>query len=324
MYVSETTKGVPFPKGSLRPYGPLSLEPAATVLNYGQGLFEGAKAFRTAKNRIVLFRPHENSKRLNYGASKFVMPPVPEEVFMHGVDEVVRANSQWVPPVDQGALYLRPVLFGSGAALGVSPSPSYTFCIWVSPVGPYFKGGRVTPIALLASNATHRASPKGSGEVKAIGNYAPCFLTQKQAKEQGFAEVLFLDAKEEKYVEEAGASNFFCVTKERVIMTPGLSGTILPGITRNSIATLMRDRGYTVVDNRRLPLSVVCSAEEAFCSGTGASVTPVGSITYEGKKYLLGDGRVGEITKEATKALLDIQMEKAEDKYGWLHDPWKN
>jgi len=220
MFLSRTVKGTPFSKGELVPYGPLSLEPAATVLNYGQGLFEGIKAFRTAKDRIVVFRPIENSRRMNKGASKFLMPSIQEDLFLRGIDELVQSNSQWVPPLDRGALYLRPVLFGSGAALGVAPSHEYTLCIWASRVGASFKGGKVTPIALLASTSTHRASPKGSGDVKAIGNYAACFLSQKAAKDSGFAEVLFLDAKEEKYVEEAGASNFFCVLKDRTIVTP--------------------------------------------------------------------------------------------------------
>eukprot|EP01087_Luapelamoeba_hula_P013643 TRINITY_DN3900_c0_g1_i1.p1 TRINITY_DN3900_c0_g1~~TRINITY_DN3900_c0_g1_i1.p1 ORF type:complete len:257 (+),score=31.67 TRINITY_DN3900_c0_g1_i1:291-1061(+) len=222
----------------------------------------------------------------------------------------------------RGALYLRPILFGSGAQLGVSPSPSYTFCTFASPVGSYFKGGRVTPISLLVPTTVHRAAPKGSGDVKAVGNYAPCFAAQKSAKDDGFAEVLVLDAREDKYVEEAGASNFFCVLKDGTIVTPGLLGSILPGVTRDSVITLLRDRGYNVVANKKVAITTACSAVEAFCTGTGASVTPVGSITYDGNKHVLNDGKVGDITRQVTKALLDTQMERAEDKYSWLHDPW--
>jgi len=321
MYVSHTKKGEPFPKGTIVPYGPLPLEPASTILNYGQGIFEGIKAFRTVKDRIVIFRPEENSKRMNSGAQRFLMPPVPQEVFLDGLSAVVRSNCKWIPPVDKGSLYFRPLLFGSGSGLGVGPSPEYTFCVYASPVGPYFKGGKTTPISLSVCTTTHRAAPKGCGDVKAVGNYAPCFHAQKTAKEEGFSEVLFLDAVEEKYVEEAGLLNLFAVLKDKTIVTPGL-GTILEGVTRGSIVQFMRDKGFKVIDDRRLALQTVCEAAELFGAGTGASVSPVGSVTHEGKRYVFNDGQVGEVTKEISKALLDVQMERTPDRYHWLFDPF--
>jgi len=255
------------------------------------------------------------------GALRFVMPNLPQEVFMDAMKETVRANSHWIPPIGKGALYLRPLLFGSGAALGVAPSPSYTFVVWASPVGSYFKAGKITPINLLAATDVHRAPPKGSGSVKAIGNYAPCFLSQKHAKDKGFSEVLFLDALTEKHVEEAGASNFFSIGKDGIIRTPEL-GAILSGVTRQSVIQIARDKGYKVKEYK-LPLSEAINSAEAFCTGTGASITPIGSITVNGTRHLINDGQVGQVTSELYQSLLDVQQEKAPDKHNWLYDPYK-
>ena len=216
--------------GKLQPYGDIPMSPAAGVLNYGQGLFEGMKAFRTSKNRIVFFRPEENARRMQRGADRLKMPPVPESIFVDAVEQVVAANNHWVPPTGKGAMYVRPLLMGSGPVLGVSPAPSYTFLIYVTPVGPYFKGG-MNAIDLLISEHHHRAAPGGSGGVKAIGNYAPGMKPSKEAKALGYAEVIYLDAETHTSIEEVGAANFFCV-KDNVLYTPSLTGTILPGITR--------------------------------------------------------------------------------------------
>jgi branched-chain amino acid aminotransferase len=366
MYVATAKKGQSFTKGEIKPYGPLALEPAATVLSYGQALFEGLKAFRTFKERVVVFRPRENWERMSWGAKRFLMSPVPEDVFMDAVNQVVKANSHWVPPAGQGALYLRPILFGSGSNLGVAPSTEYTLVIYVSPVGSYFKGGLKT-INLLSTSEIHRAAPKGAGAVKAAGNYAPCFLAQVDAKSKGFDEVLFLDAKEEKYIEEAGAANLFCVTKDLnnnnknnnqnnknnekqkksdqeekesknsnefslffkqgtsglTLHTPALRGTILAGVTRRSVVQLAIDKGHSVNEGL-VPLERLLEAEEAFCTGTGASITPVGSVTTDqGKRYPIGNGGVGPVTKDLYDTLLGIQTEKIEDKHRWLHDPWQ-
>ena len=175
------------------------------------------KAQRSVNGGIVLFRPERNGKRLTDGALRLGMPPVPLEMFLEAVEEVVAANARWVPPTGKGALYIRPVLWGSGPILGVAPAPEYTFMIYVCPVGPYFKGG-MHPIALKVSDDHHRAAPGGSGAVKAIGNYAPGMMPSKNAKKEGFAEIIYLDSVEHKYIEEVGAANFFCV-KDGVIYT---------------------------------------------------------------------------------------------------------
>jgi len=312
-------KGEQFSKGTIQPYGPLQIYPSAGVLNYGQGIFEGIKAFRTVKDRCVIFRPQENCKRFNKGAEKFLLSHVPEQVFMHGINEVVKANSHWVPPTGKGALYLRPLLFGSGQGLGVAPAVEYIFTIFVSPVGNYFKGGKTSPINLQVTS-THRAAPRGSGDVKAIGNYAPAFKVQKEAKETGYAEVLFLDGKHDRYVEEAGASNIFCVGKDGVLYTPEL-GTILAGVTRKSVMELAKDKGMKVVEEK-LDLEKILNASEVFCTGTGASISPVGSITHGSRKVVFNNGQVGKVSQEFYDNLVSIQFERMPDKFGWLHDPY--
>ena len=193
MYLTETKQDEAWMPGDLHPYGNMSISPAAGVLNYGQGLFEGMKAYRTANDRVVFFRPEENARRMQRGADRLKMPPVPESVFIDAVEQVVAANLKWIPPMGKGALYVRPLLMGSGPVLGVSPAPSYTFLVYVTPVGPYFKDG-VTAIDLLISEEYHRAAPGGSGGVKAIGNYAPGMMPSKKAKAAGYSEVIYLDA----------------------------------------------------------------------------------------------------------------------------------
>eukprot|EP01114_Cavostelium_apophysatum_P011047 TRINITY_DN2521_c0_g1_i1.p1 TRINITY_DN2521_c0_g1~~TRINITY_DN2521_c0_g1_i1.p1 ORF type:complete len:365 (+),score=75.61 TRINITY_DN2521_c0_g1_i1:94-1188(+) len=317
MYVATAKKDEEFKKGEIRPYGPLMLYPSAGVLNYGQGIFEGLKAFRTVKDRCAVFRPVDNLKRLNAGADRFMMSTVPEPLFISAVNEVVRANAHWIPPTGKGALYLRPLLFGSGAQLGVAPSAEYTFCIFVSPVGNYFKGGKAKPIDLLVT-PRHRAAPRGSGDVKAIGNYAPAFRAQQEAKKEGYAEVLFLDARNDKYVEEAGASNFFII-HNNVMYTPEL-GSILPGVTRQSIMQLAKEKGIKVVEEK-VAIDKVLEASEVFCTGTGASISPVGSVTFNGKKVVYNKGEVGKVSQDIYNTLLDVQFERVPDTRGWLHYP---
>lgn len=316
MYLTTTEGDNPWVPGQLQPYANISISPAAGVLNYGQGLFEGMKAFRTSKNRIVFFRPEENARRMQRGADRLKMPPVPESIFIDAVEQVVAANKHWIPPSGRGAMYVRPLLMGSGPVLGVKPAPSYTFLIYVTPVGPYFKGG-VTAIDLVISDHHHRAAPGGSGGVKAIGNYAPGMKPSKEAKEKGFAEVIYLDAETHTCIEEVGAANFFCV-KDKVIYTPNLTGTILPGITRDSVIQLARHKGYEVVEGR-VKADFAVTADEAFCCGTAAVISPIGSVTLEGKKWIYGNGQPGEITMELHALLTGIQNETAEDVFGWLH-----
>jgi branched-chain amino acid aminotransferase len=317
MYVATTTADDPWMPGDLRPYGNIEISPAAGVLNYGQGLFEGMKAYRTAKDRVVFFRPDENARRMQRGADRLKMPPVPESIFIDAVEQVVQANIDYLPPMGRGAMYVRPLLMGSGPVLGVAPAPSYSFMIYVTPVGPYFKGG-MKAIDLLISDEFHRAAPGGSGGVKAIGNYAPGMMPSKIAKSKGYAEVIYLDARTSTYIEEVGAANFFCV-KDNVLYTPELTGTILPGITRASIIALARHLGYDVHEEK-VSAEFAMSADEAFCCGTAAVISPIGSITHEDKKVTYGDGTPGIMTTTLYDMLTGIQNEKQEDIFGWLHE----
>ena len=317
MYIAKTDIDAPWTPGEVLPYGNISISPAAGVINYGQGLFEGMKAYRTNAGRVVLFRPEENARRMQRGADRLKMPPVPESIFIDAVEQCVQQNSRWIPPMGKGALYVRPLLIGSGPVLGVAPAPEYTFMIYVTPVGPYFKGG-MSCINLLISDHHHRAAPGGSGGVKAIGNYAPGMMPSKNAKAAGYAEVIYLDAEEHKYVEEVGAANFFCL-KDGVLYTPELTGTILPGITRDSIIQLARHMGYEVVETK-VEAEFAMSAEEAFCCGTAAVISPIGSITLGDKTSTYSDGVTpGELTLKLYNALTNIQNEVDEDTFGWVH-----
>ena len=316
MYITQTKGGEPWMPGRLQPYGDIPMSPAAGVLNYGQGLFEGMKAFRTSTGRIVFFRPEENARRMQRGADRLKMPPVPESVFVDAVEQVVNANQHWVPPTGKGAMYVRPLLMGSGPILGVAPAPSYTFLIYVTPVGPYFKGG-MSAIDLLISEHHHRAAPGGSGGVKAIGNYAPGMKPSKEAKAKGYAEVIYLDAETHTCIEEVGAANFFCL-KDGTLYTPELTGTILPGITRDSIIQLARHLGYEVVEGK-VGAEFALQADEAFCCGTAAVISPIGSITHGAVKKVFSDGKPGAVTTQLYNALTGIQNETEEDIFGWLH-----
>ena len=317
MYLTETKQGDAWMPGDLRPYGNMSISPAAGVLNYGQGLFEGMKAYRTTNGKVVFFRPEENARRMQRGADRLKMPPVPESVFVDAVEQVVAANLSWIPPVGKGALYVRPLLMGSGPVLGVAPAPSYTFLVYATPVGPYFKGG-VTAIDLLISEEHHRAAPGGSGGVKAIGNYAPGMMPSKKAKAAGFSEVIYLDAETHSYIEEVGAANFFCL-KDGKLYTPELTGTILPGITRDSIIKLARNNGMEVIETK-VSAEFAMDADEAFCCGTAAVISPIGSITKNNNKAVFGNGEPGKVTTTLYNQLTGIQNGSIEDTFGWLHE----
>jgi len=317
MYLTETAIDKPWKPGDLMPYGDMKISPAAGVLNYGQGLFEGMKAYRTSKGRVVFFRPEENARRMQRGADRLKMPPVPESIFVDAVEQCVQHNLRWLPPSGRGAMYVRPLLMGSGPVLGVSPAPSYRFLVYVTPVGPYFKGG-VTAIDLLISEEYHRAAPGGSGGVKAIGNYAPGMMPSKKAKAEGFAEVIYLDAETHTCIEEVGAANFFCV-KDGVLYTPELTGTILPGITRDSLIKLARHNGIEVHETK-VTAEFAMQADEAFCCGTAAVISPIGSITKGDVKASYGDGKPGEMTTMLYDQLVGIQNETEEDIFGWLHE----
>ena len=306
-------------KAEVLPYGDLSMSPRAAVLNYGQGIFEGMKAQRTADGRIVIFRPNMNARRVKYGCERLLMPPVPEDIFIDALKQFVLANAQWVPPKGQGTLYIRPIVFGSGPVLGLAPAKAFTFCIFGSPVGSYFKGNQLTPLKIKVEVDFTRAAPGGSGGIKAIGNYAPSLLTAKNAKGEGFDNMVYLDAAEQKYLEEIGTSNVF-VVKGNTVMTPTCKGggapedTILEGVTRDSIMQVCRDKGYNVVE-KRISVDELFECDEFFTVGTAVVVSPIGEINYKGK--IKKWDKVGKITQDVYDTLVGIQTGTHEDKHGW-------
>ncbi|KAK9670012.1 hypothetical protein RND81_13G170400 [Saponaria officinalis] len=315
MYFMKCARGESFQKGELRRYGNIEMSPASGVLNYGQGLFEGLKAYRTQNGNIVLFRPEENALRMRSGAERMCMSAPTVDQFLEAVKETVLANERWIPPVGKGSLYIRPLLMGSGSVLGIAPAPEYTFIIYASPVGNYFKEG-LAPINLVIETDFHRASPGGTGGVKTIGNYAAVLKAHSAAKAKGYSDVLYLDCLHKKYLEEVSSCNVF-VVKGNVISTPAIKGTILPGITRKSIIDIARSLGFEVAEQ---PVSVdqLLDADEVFCTGTAVVVSPVGSITYLGERHAYGEGKVGAVAQQLYSALTRLQMGLEEDKLGWI------
>uniref|UniRef100_J3LJ22 Branched-chain-amino-acid aminotransferase n=2 Tax=Oryza brachyantha TaxID=4533 RepID=J3LJ22_ORYBR len=314
MYIAECGLDGNFSKGEVVPFGPIELSPSAGVLNYGQGLFEGLKAYRKTDGAILLFRPEENASRMRDGAERMCMPAPTVEQFVDAIKQTVLANKRWVPPTGKGSLYIRPLLMGSGAVLGLAPAPEYTFMIFVSPVGNYFKEG-LAPINLIIEDNFHRAAPGGTGGVKTIGNYASVLKAQRIAKEKGYSDVLYLDAVNNKYLEEVSSCNIF-VVKGNVISTPAIKGTILPGITRKSIVEVAQRKGFKV-EERLVSVDDLLEADEVFCTGTAVVVSPVGCITYLGKRVEYGNQGVGVVSQQLYTSLTSLQMGHVEDCMGW-------
>ena len=298
----------------------LELPITASALHYGQSVFEGMKAFETVDGRIALFRPDQNAKRMHRGAQKLLMAPVPEEMFVEVVEQCIRLNRRFVPPSDSGAaLYVRPLLFGSGPVLGVKPASEYTFLVFVTPVGPYFKGG-FKPINLVVEEEVHRAAPLGVGDVKAAGNYAASMRAGARAKERGFANVVYLDAREGRYVDETGATNFYGIKRGArmdTYVTPH-SQSILPSITNASLMTLAHDLGLNV-ERRPLDVAELEDLSEAGCCGTAAVITPVGQIQWRDRLIDYGD-EPGPWTQKLYDTLCGIQRGELPDTHGWLSE----
>lgn len=315
MYFEESTTGGEWPGGGLREFGSLMLSPAAAALNYGQSVFEGLKALRGEGGEILLFRPEENARRFRRSASRLEMPPYPLHSFLRAVEDLVRADAAWVPPAGKGSLYIRPVMLGSGAVLGVAPSPSYCFYIFASPVGLYRPGeGR-----LMIQDSTHRAAPFGTGDLKAAGNYAGTMRAQKIAAARGYKDVIYLDARHDRYVEEVGSSNFFAVLRDGTLVTPRALGSILPGITRDSVMTIARELlGMKVVEKGVDIAEVLSDAAEAFFTGTAAGIQPITVINYKGSDHRVGSGGPGEATAKLHEALTGIQTGRLPDPFGWV------
>ncbi|KFK35950.1 hypothetical protein AALP_AA4G059400 [Arabis alpina] len=315
MFVAKYKQGETFSEGNIVPYGDISISPCSAIFNYGQGLFEGLKAYRTEDKRIRLFRPDENALRMQNGAERLCMTAPSAEQFIKAVKQTVLANKKWVPPPGKGSLYIRPLLIGSGAMLGLASAPEYTFLIYATPVGEYHKVSSGLMNLKVNHHNYHRSHYGGTGGVKSCTNYSPVVKTFLEAKSLGFSDVLFLDAATGRNIEELTTSNIFIV-KGDIVTTPPILGTILPGITRKSVSELARDIGYKV-EERDISVDEMLEAEEVFCTGTATVVKAVETVTYKDKKVKYKTGEEALSTKLYTM-LTDIQMGIVEDKKGWM------
>jgi branched-chain amino acid aminotransferase len=301
-------------------YRNLSLDPAAMILHYGQEVFEGLKAYRGKDGGIYLFRPRENFKRLNRSSVRLCMPEVDVDLVMEGLRELVLLDRDWVPGSPGTSLYIRPTMLATEPHLGVRPSNRYVFYIIIGPVGAYYKEG-LNPVKIYVEDVYVRAVVGGIGESKTCGNYAASLLAAEEAKKQGFTQVLWLDAVERKYVEEVGTMNMFFVIDDEVITAP-LTGSILPGITRDSVIHMVKDWGLKMSERSLAIHDVIAAAKdgrlkEAFGTGTAAVISPVGQITYKGKDYVVAGGNMGDLSQKLYSEIVAIQYAEKEDPYGW-------
>lgn len=304
-------------KGELTADATLPMHISSTCLHYGQQVFEGLKVYERQDGRAQVFRIEENAKRMTRGATKILMEPPPAELFIEAVFRVVNANRRFIPPHDAGgaSMYVRPILLGTGVQLGVSPSSEYTFIVFVSPVGPYYKGG-FTPVHLIVEENVDRAAALGVGDIKVAGNYAAGMRATIGAKKNGYSEVLYLDSREKKYIDESGSSNFFGVTADNRYITPA-SPSILPSITNMSVRAIAGDAGMGV-EARNVAVDELETFVEAGCCGTAAVISPVGSVTHGEKKFVYcRDDTAGPVCTRLYNELSGIQFGVIEDRHGW-------
>jgi branched-chain amino acid aminotransferase len=307
----------------VEPYGPLSLDPATAVLHYAQEIFEGMKAYRTDDGGVALFRPEVNAARFAASAQRMAMAPLPEQVFLDSLRTLIEIDREWVPSSDEASLYLRPFMYASEVFLGVKPASEYLYLLIASPVGPYFAIG-VKPVTVWVSDEYTRAGPGGTGAAKCGGNYAASLAAQAEATSHGCDQVVFLDAVHRRFVDELGGMNVFFVYDDGTLVTPELTGTILPGITRDSVITLARHHGRTVLER---PVSfeewradaLSGRLREVFACGTAAVLTPIGTVRASGGEFQVADGGPGEVTMDLRAQLVDIQRGRASDPFGWVH-----
>jgi branched-chain amino acid aminotransferase len=323
MFTQKYTPEKGWHDATIGPYRPFSLDPATVVLHYAQEIFEGIKAYRRPDGNINLFRTWENTARFNRSAERMAMPLVDPEAHFEAIIELVRLEHEWVPRRENSSLYIRPTMIATDPALGVHASKSYLHFIILSPVGSYFPGG-FNPVSVYISHEYVRAVRGGTGDAKAGGNYAASLYVSERAKKQACQQVLWLDGLERRYVEEVGAMNIAFVYEGERIVTPALSGTILPGITRDSVLRLAPDLGYPMVEDQidvHEMLKDVASGRitEAFGIGTAAVIAPVGTLCYRDEMHVINENETGPVAKHLFKALTDIQYGRGPDPYGWTH-----
>ena len=317
----------------VEPYQQIQMDPASSVFHYGQAIFEGLKAYRGEDGKIVTFRPEQNARRFQNSATRMAMPELPEELFLESLRQIVEIDQRWVPQGGgEESLYLRPFMISREIGLGVHPASSYTFFVIASPAGAYFSGG-INPVSVWLSTEYTRAAPGGTGAAKFAGNYAASLAAQASAQKEGCDQVVWLDATEHKYIEEMGGMNLAFVFGSEdgeqgssgvTLVTPELSGSLLPGVTRLSLLELARDLGYKV-EERRISTDEWKEAAksgamtEAFACGTAAVVTPVGTVKDESGEFQVNGGQTGSVTMRLREQLTGIQNGRVADKHGWLY-----
>ena len=314
----ETGKGWFNPR--IEPYHDLRINPAAMAIHYGQEIFEGLKAYRGGDSALYLFRARDNYKRFNRSAARLVMPELDIDLAMEGMTKLILLDREWVPHSQGTSLYIRPTMLATEPHLGVRPANEYLFFIIIGPVGAYYKEG-LNPVKIYVEDKYIRAAMGGTGEIKSAGNYAASLLAAEEAKEKGFTQVLWLDAKERKYVEEVGTMNMFFLIEDEVITAP-LTGSTLPGITRDSVIQIVKDWGMKMSE-RSLAIDEVISAakdgrlKEAFGTGTATIISPVGQITYKDEDHIVAGGEMGEFSQRLYNEIVAIQYGEKDDPYGW-------
>lgn len=320
MFIMDYKDGKGWYDPRIVPYAPITLDPAAMIFHYGQTIFEGLKAYVANDGSIQLFRPEKNFARMNHSNERMVIPYVDEEFALEALKELISIEKDWIPKEEGTSLYIRPFIIATEAYLGVNPSKEYKFMIILSPVGAYYKEG-INPVKIAVENQYVRAVAGGTGEAKTAGNYASSLMAQEIVSKEGFAQVLWLDGVEKKYIEEVGSMNvFFKIDGE--IITPALNGSILPGITRDSVLHMLRHWDLPVVE-RKISMQEIADAheqgllEEAFGTGTAAVISPVGQLTWEGTDYIINEGKTGEVAKKLYDTLTGIQYGKIEDPFDW-------
>lgn len=328
MFVMEYSEEDGWHNPRITGYKPFEMSPAAMVLHYAQEIFEGLKAFRGKDGVIRLFRPEMNAKRFNRSADRLCMPHFLETDFLESINALINVDQRWVPESRGASLYVRPFMFATDSALGVRASSNYIYCVILSPVGPYYQEG-FNPISLYVSDEFARSTKGGMGEAKTGGNYASSLLAGRIARKKGCAQVLWLDGAERRYVEEVGAMNICFVFNNNTVVTPELSGTILPGVTRDSVLKLAPKLGLNI-EERLLSIDEVIggvttgSITEIFGTGTAASISPVGSLQYKGQDYIVNNRNVGPVSQQIYDTLKNIQYGETEDTMNWtvtLHNP---
>lgn len=321
MFMMDYTEGIGWHDARIVPYAPIAMDPATMVLHYAQETFEGLKAYRNPKGEITLFRPEMNARRMINSNKRICMAELPEDMFVEAVEAIVKYEQDWIPTAKDTSLYIRPFMFASEASVGVHPAKSYTFVIILSPVGSYYPEG-VNPVKIWVEDEYVRAVKGGTGFTKCGGNYAASIAAQVKAESHGYTQVLWLDGVHRKYVEEVGTMNVMFLIDDTVVTAP-LEGSVLPGVTRDSIIHILKDWGYKV-EERELSIDELMEAgrngklKEAFGTGTAAVISPVGQLYYKGEEIVINDFKTGELTQKLYDTLTGIQWGRLEDKYGWV------